>query len=149
MLLAGFPNLCDSLCIFVHFCEPMFHPKIIEKRCQTKNSLSVPKSGETLQRPSPRKGFLTRISAMPLTCAGCHSSNSIPQDIKRSHPGSCRPGCSAGRRRLRQPCLCCFCRAFLRIVRRTTLSPLNDCSKAWCTIVETGGKGGMCYWKCY
>jgi hypothetical protein len=36
-VLAGFPNLCDSLCILMRFCELMIQPKITQKRCQTKN----------------------------------------------------------------------------------------------------------------
>jgi hypothetical protein len=35
-LLAGFPDLCESLCTFVRFCDLMASSKITERRCQTK-----------------------------------------------------------------------------------------------------------------
>jgi hypothetical protein len=35
-VLIGFTNLCDSLCVFVRFCELMIWPKIAEKHCRSK-----------------------------------------------------------------------------------------------------------------
>jgi hypothetical protein len=63
-LLACFPNLRESLCIFVRFCELMVSAKITEKRCQTKNSLSASNLAKRYCR-TPRKGFLNRIGATP------------------------------------------------------------------------------------